>query len=96
VEYHYPPVSSDRTVLLTNMKLQNDGDVWTMFSIFSQYMTKGPIELDATLVRLVQAICSNLICLRSFDKITACMVESGVDEVETINLYLILSFVCLY
>jgi hypothetical protein len=27
VEYHYPPVSSYRTVLFTNMKLQNDGDV---------------------------------------------------------------------
>ncbi|MCI92154.1 hypothetical protein A2U01_0113450, partial [Trifolium medium] len=29
------------------MKFQNDGDVRTMFSIFSRYMTKGPIELDA-------------------------------------------------
>ncbi|MCI94974.1 hypothetical protein A2U01_0116272, partial [Trifolium medium] len=41
----------DGTVLFTNMKLHNDDDVRTMFSIFSQYMTKGPIELDAKLVR---------------------------------------------
>ncbi|MCH88959.1 hypothetical protein A2U01_0009852, partial [Trifolium medium] len=66
---------SDGTVLFTNMKLQNDNDVRTMFSIFSQYMTKGPIELDATLVRSVEAICSNLIPFRTFVEITTSMVE---------------------
>jgi hypothetical protein len=53
------------------MKLQNEGDVRTIFSVFAQYMMKGPIELDAKLVRPVQAIYSNLIRLRIFDKIAA-------------------------
>jgi hypothetical protein len=37
------------------MILKNDGDVRTIFYIFAQYMTKGPVELDAKLVRSVQA-----------------------------------------
>ncbi|MCI11624.1 hypothetical protein A2U01_0032726, partial [Trifolium medium] len=36
------------------MKLQNDGDVRTKFSIFSQHSTKGPVELYAMLVRSIQ------------------------------------------
>ncbi|MCI47252.1 hypothetical protein A2U01_0068493, partial [Trifolium medium] len=58
------------------MKPQNDSDVRTMFSIF---YTKGPIELDATLVRSVQAICSSLIRQRTFVEIAACMVELEED-----------------
>jgi hypothetical protein len=38
------------------MKLQNDDDVKAIFSIFSQYNTKGPIELYANLMRFVQDI----------------------------------------
>jgi hypothetical protein len=68
------------------MKLKNDGDMRTMFSIFTQYMTKGPIELNAKLVRSVEAICSNLIRLRTFDEIAVYMVEPREDEVEEINL----------
>jgi hypothetical protein len=44
VEYRRPSVCSDETVLFTNMKLQNNDDVRTMFSIFSWYMTNGLIE----------------------------------------------------
>jgi hypothetical protein len=66
------------------MRLTNDGDVRTMFT---QYMTKGPIELEAKFVRSVEDICSNLIHPRTFDEIAACMVEPEEDdEVETINL----------
>ncbi|KAK2414869.1 hypothetical protein QL285_037407 [Trifolium repens] len=36
VEYLRSSVCSDGNVLFTNMKLQNDADVRTMFSIFSQ------------------------------------------------------------
>jgi hypothetical protein len=73
--------------MFTNMRLTNDGDVRKMFSIFSQYMTKGLIELDAKLVRSVEDICSNLIRPRTFDEIPACMVEPEEDgEVEAINL----------
>ncbi|PNX88791.1 hypothetical protein L195_g044905 [Trifolium pratense] len=64
----------------------------TMFSIFTRYMTKGPIELDATLVRSVEVILSNMIPLRrprTFDEIAALMVKPGEDEeaeVEPVNL----------
>ncbi|MCI22980.1 photosystem I P700 chlorophyll a apoprotein, partial [Trifolium medium] len=71
-------------VRFINMKLQNDDDVRTMFSIFSQYNMKGPIELDATLVRYVQDICSGLICPMTLDS----------DEVEVVDLALPQS--CLY
>jgi hypothetical protein len=64
----------------------NYGDVRIMFSIFSQYMTKGPIELDAKLVRSFQAICSKLIRPRTSDEIAACMVKPGEDKVEEVNL----------
>ncbi|MCI22866.1 hypothetical protein A2U01_0044044 [Trifolium medium] len=86
VEYRRSSVCSDGTVLFTNIKLQNDGDVRTMFSIFSEYMTKGPIELNAKLLRFVEAISSNLIHLRTFDEITTCMVAPGEDDVEAVNL----------
>jgi hypothetical protein len=57
----------------TNMKLQNDGDVRTiyMFSIFCQYSIKRPVELDAALVRSIQDICSSLIRLRTLDETEA-------------------------
>ncbi|MCH97337.1 hypothetical protein A2U01_0018331, partial [Trifolium medium] len=51
VEYRRPSVCSyDGSIFVTNMKFQNNGDVRTMFSILSQYSTKGLIELDATLL----------------------------------------------
>ncbi|KAK2404898.1 hypothetical protein QL285_054200 [Trifolium repens] len=84
VEYCRPSVCSDGTVLFTSMKLQTDGDVRTMFSIFSQFMTKGSIELEARLVRSVESICSNLIRPRTFDEIAACMIQPG--EKEPVNL----------
>ncbi|MCI75671.1 hypothetical protein A2U01_0096940, partial [Trifolium medium] len=42
-------------------------------------MMKGPIELDAKLVRSVEAMCSNLIRPRTFNEIAACIVEPGED-----------------
>jgi hypothetical protein len=67
------------------MKLQNGGDVRTMSSIFSQYIMEGPIELDATLMRPVQDICSSSILPRTIDEIATCMVEPEDDEI--VNLY---------
>jgi hypothetical protein len=49
-------------------------------------MLKGPIELDAMLVRFVEAVCLNLIRPRTFDEIAACMVEPGEDEIVAVNL----------
>jgi hypothetical protein len=54
VEYRHPSVDSYGHVRFTNMKHQNNNDVRTIFSIFfssSQYSTKRPVELDATLVK---------------------------------------------
>jgi hypothetical protein len=47
---------------------------------------EGPIELDAKFVRFVEVIFSNLIRLRTFEEIAACMVEPGEDEVGVVNL----------
>jgi hypothetical protein len=67
------------------MELQNDGNVRTMFYIFSQYMTNEPIKIDAKLVRSVE-VGQNMIRLRTFDEIATCMVEPGEDEVGAVNL----------
>jgi pyruvate-formate lyase-activating enzyme len=60
VEYRKPSLRSNGSVAFSNMQLQNDNDVRNMFSIYSQYSTKGPIELDAKLTRSVDAILANL------------------------------------
>jgi hypothetical protein len=50
-------------------------------------MTKGPIELEAKLVRSVESICSNSIHPKTFDEIADCMVQPGEeDEVVPVNL----------
>ncbi|PNX72985.1 hypothetical protein L195_g028883 [Trifolium pratense] len=71
------------------MELRTNDDMRTMFSIFTRYMTKGPIEQDAMLVTSVEAILSNTISsmrLSTFNEIVALMVKPGEDEVEEINL----------
>ncbi|MCI39203.1 hypothetical protein A2U01_0060434, partial [Trifolium medium] len=78
IEYRRPSVCANGTVVYTNIKLQNDGDVRTMF------LTSIMIRLDAKLVRFVEAIMSNMIRLRTFDEIAACMVKPGEDEVEAV------------
>ncbi|PNX55108.1 hypothetical protein L195_g048734, partial [Trifolium pratense] len=83
IMYRRPSVCTDGTVLFTKMELLTDDDVRTMFSIFTWYMTKGPIELDATLVRSIEAILSNMIPKRrrrTFDEIAALMVKPRKDE----------------
>jgi len=42
---------SARSLRFSQMKLTNDDDVKTMFFVFGQHSTRGPIELDASLVR---------------------------------------------
>jgi hypothetical protein len=66
VEYRFPSVCSQNRPVHQHETL-NYGDVRIMFSIFSQYMTKGPIELDAKLDRSVQAICQNLMATKIAD-----------------------------
>jgi pyruvate-formate lyase-activating enzyme len=60
VEYRKPSLRSDGTVAFSKMQLDNDDDIRNMFSIYSRYSTKGPIELDAKLTRSVDAILANL------------------------------------
>ncbi|KAK2443186.1 hypothetical protein QL285_014310 [Trifolium repens] len=60
INYRKPSVRSDGSVMFSKMQLKNDDDVRTMFSIYSQYSTKGPIELDAKLTRSIFAILANL------------------------------------
>ena len=61
------------SVWFSQMKLMNDDDVRTMFSIFGQFSTRGPIELDASLVRYVEHIQQSLIRPRNYEEIRALM-----------------------
>ncbi|AES66734.1 hypothetical protein MTR_2g081020 [Medicago truncatula] len=47
VEYRCPSTDSVGSVRFSRMKLMNDDDVRTMFSIFCYYNTREPIKLDA-------------------------------------------------
>ncbi|KEH19480.1 hypothetical protein MTR_8g461130 [Medicago truncatula] len=47
VDYRCSSTNLAKTVRFSRMKLGNDEDMRTMFLIFSQYSTEGPIELDA-------------------------------------------------
>ena len=49
----------------------SDDDVRTMFSIFGQFSTRGPIELDASLVRSMEHIQQSLIRPRNYEEIRA-------------------------
>jgi len=46
-----------------------------MFLIFGQYSTKGPIKLDASLVRSVEEIQKSLIWHRNYKEIKALLEE---------------------
>ncbi|KEH34048.1 hypothetical protein MTR_3g058650 [Medicago truncatula] len=61
---------SSESVRFSQMKLMNDDDIRTMFSIFGQY---GPIELDALLVRSIEHIQQSLIQRRNYEEIRELM-----------------------
>jgi len=56
VEYRCPLSDLAKSLRFIRMKLTNDDDVRTMFSVFGQHSTRGPIELDTSLVRSVEQI----------------------------------------
>jgi len=60
------------------MKLTNDDDVITMFAIFDQHNTRGPIELDASLVRYAEQIQKSLIRPKNYEEIRALL--EGIEE----------------
>jgi len=79
VEYRCPLSDSAGSLRFSQMKLTNDDDdVRTMFSVFGQHSTKGPIELDASLVRYVEQIQKSLIRPRNYEEIRALLV--GPEE----------------
>jgi len=69
VEYWRPSTDSAERVWFSRMKLMRDDDVRTMFSIFGQYNTRGPIELIASLVKSVEKIQKSLIRHRNYEEI---------------------------
>jgi len=71
VEYWRPLINSAESVRFSWMKLMSDDDVRTMFSIFGQFSTRGPIELDASLVRSMEHIQQSLIRPRNYEEIRA-------------------------
>jgi len=60
VEYRCPLSDSVGSLRFSRMKLTNDDDVRTMFSVFGQHCARGPIEFDASLVRSVEQILESL------------------------------------
>jgi len=61
VEYRRPSTDSAGSLWFSRMKLMNNNDVRTMFSIFGEYNTREPIKLDASFVRILnkfRKVCS--------------------------------------
>jgi len=81
VEYRCPLSYSDGSLRFSQMKLTNDDDVRTMFSVFGQYSTRGPIELAASLVRYAEQIQKSLIRPRNYEEIRA-LLEGPEEEVS--------------
>jgi len=81
VEYRCPLSDSAGSLQFNRMKLKNDNDVRTMFSVFGQHSTRGPIELDASLVRSAKQIRKSLIWPRKYEEIRA-LLERPEEEVS--------------
>jgi hypothetical protein len=93
VKYLCSLVYSDETVLFTNIKLQNDGNRNIMFYIFSQYMTKGPIELNTLLVRSFKLYVQTWSVWGSSKKLRLAWLNLERTKLKRL-IYMILSFVC--
>jgi len=78
VEYRCPLSDSAGSLHFNQMKLTNDDDVRTVFSIFGQHSTRGPIELDASLVRSAEEILKSLHRPRNYEEIRALL--EGLEE----------------
>ncbi|KEH22879.1 hypothetical protein MTR_7g461370 [Medicago truncatula] len=79
VEYRCPLSDSAGSLRFVWMKLTNDDDVRTMFSVFGQHNTRGPIKLDASLVRSAEQIKKSLIRPRNYEEIRA-LLEGPEEE----------------
>jgi len=81
VEYRGPLSDSAGSLRFSRMKLTNDDDVRTMFSVFSQHSIRGPIELDASLVISAEQIIKFLIRPRNYEEIRA-LLEPPDEEIS--------------
>jgi len=79
VEYRCPLSDLVSSLRFSRMKLTNDDDVRTMFSVFGQDSTRWPIELDASLVRSAEQILKSLNRRRNYEEIRA-LLEGPPDE----------------
>ena len=84
VEYRCPLSDSAGSLRFSRMKLTNDGDVRTMFFVFGQHITRGPIELDASLVRSTEQILKSLHRSRNYEEIRA-LLEGPEEEEVSLN-----------
>jgi len=81
VEYRCSLSDSVGSLRFNRMKLINDDDVRTIFSVFGQHKTRGPIELDASLVRSAEQILKSLTRPRNYKEIKA-LLEGPEKEVS--------------
>jgi len=82
IEYRCPLSDSAGSLWFNQMKLTND-EVRTMFSVFAQHSTRGPIELDASLVRSAEQIQKSLILPRNYEEVGAFL--EGPEEEVSLN-----------
>jgi len=86
VEYRCSLFDSAGSLRFSWMKLTNDADVRTMFSVFGQHSTIGLIKLDASLVRSAEQILNSLIRPRNYEKIRA-FLEPPDEEISLDDLW---------
>ena len=84
VEYRCPLSDSAGSLCFSQMKLTNDDDVRTMFSVFAQHSTRGLIELDTLLVRSDEQILKSLHRPRNYEEIRA-LLEGSEEEVVSLD-----------
>ncbi|AES89243.1 hypothetical protein MTR_4g071580 [Medicago truncatula] len=72
VEYRCSSTNSDGSVQFIHMKINSD-DIRTIFSTYGQYITKGPIKFDGSLVRFFKDIRKSLIPSMTYEEIRAHM-----------------------
>jgi len=95
VEYWRPSTDSVKSVRFSRVKLMNDDGVRTIL-IFGQYSTRGPIELDASLVRSVEQIQKSLMRPKNYEEIRALLnaphEDINLDDPWSAMFYFIICF----
>jgi len=82
VDYRSPLSDSAGSLRFSRMKVINNDDVRTMFSVFAQHSARWPIELDASLVRSTEQILKSLHWPRNFEEIMSLLEGPYEEEVS--------------